>query len=131
VLNDPSKDIEHKTPNRIFQEKTLYFIVNEKNPKLISDSMIHHFIKNDEFIQNEIYNVYNKLRIVFYKRSERTDQMLKQKSSVFLPYCNEDILYEYGWENGKPSDTLYFENGVIKGSENIHLNTLDSIKKNK
>lgn len=129
VLNDLSKDVDHKPPDRKFQEKTLYFIVNKDKFQSSTDSIINNFIRNDEFVQKELFNGYDRLTMIFYKESKVTGEMMKQRSSAYLPYCENDIISEYGWKNGRPSDTLYFENGMIKGAENIQLIPLDSLSK--
>ena len=64
---------------------------------------------------------YARLDIYFYKRSECTEAVMKMKTSRHLDLCEKDILVEYLWKEGAIWDTLHYQNGVIKGSEDIRL----------
>lgn len=88
----------------------------------MNDSVFDNFIKNDKFIQSEVYNGYYRLNVTFYKKSKLTEELLKMRSSKYLDYCENDIVVEYQWLKGEPSKhPMHYKNGVIEGSEKINL----------
>ena len=101
--------------------RDLYYLVNESNPKNIEDSMIWNFIKTDHFIQQEIHQNYFRLNIMFYHQSENTDIVTKHRTSRYLSDCNQDEVSEYEWNQGKFNIVWHFDNGIMRGSENIIL----------
>ena len=101
--------------------RNLFYLVDESNPKNIKDSMIWNFINSDHFIQQEIHKNYFRLNIVFYHQSENTDIVVQHRSPRYLPDCNEDQFSEYEWDQGKLDDVMHFDNGVLRGAENIIL----------
>ena len=58
---------------------------------------------------------------MFYKKSRCTTATLKLRSSRAIEYCQDDIIVEYNWSEGKPTGQFYYENGKLKGSEKIQL----------
>ena len=120
-LNDVRNEKEKANPQKIVQEKDLNFVIDETDTKCLSDSMIRNFIKNDEFIQREIQNGYYRLDITFYKKSGYTDALIKKKSSRYIDYCENDIVFEYQWVEGKFYGVYYYDKGIIKGTEQIKL----------
>ena len=128
-LNDvPSKwDKEHS--DKILQDKWDHFLIDNRSVACLSPLILGDFIKKDEFAQREIHNGYYRLSFTFYKKSSRTDALLKGRSSRYLDFCSDDIYVEYEWTEGKPTDTLYYQNGVIKGAEKIQIEEVpDSLK---
>ena|SRR5258705_12655722 len=117
-LNETNQDASLDKKTRL---KSIYFLVNENNSTCWSDKNLGDFIKNDKFIQQEIQKNYDRLRLTFYKKSSCTEEVLKNKFSRNLDYCQDDIIVEFGWDKGKLLDTFYYEKGVIKGTENIIL----------
>jgi hypothetical protein len=99
----------------------IHFLINESSKSCYGEPVINKFIDTSRFIQQQIKNGYYDLRVTFYHKSENTDAMLKLRTNKALTLCNDDIISEYGWREGKPSDTLFYEHGQIKGSEKIKL----------
>jgi hypothetical protein len=106
------------------QLRSIYFLIDESDPKCIKDSMMTNFIKTDQFIQNEISAKYAGLTINFYRKSKETDFLVKNKSSRDLPYCNKDIVAEFQWTNGIYSLVNHYTNGLIDGIDNTELEDL-------
>lgn len=111
-------DTSHKRPK---SDMAAYFIINQDNLKCIDYNGIERFIQTDTFVQNQIKKDYARLSLLFYLSSKNTDLLIEKRSSKFLSFANDDIVIEYLWSDGKPHDTLYYENGEIKGAEKIKL----------
>jgi len=119
-------DSTHKNP---INDMSMYFLVNRTELKNIDFGLIEKFISTDSFIQNKIQR-FSEVSITVYKESKNTKYLIKSKSSKYLSLCNDDIVVEYLWADGKPSDTLYYENGQINGSEKIRLLNIRDTTKN-
>jgi hypothetical protein len=59
-----------------------------------------------------------------YKKSVDTEILMKERSSKFLDFCNDDIVVEYHWIEGRLREPFYYHDGLIEGAEDIQL--LDS-----
>jgi hypothetical protein len=99
----------------------VYFLIDKRDPEKIKIKDIETFIKNNSFLQNEIQKSYYKLTAIFFHKSKNTDDLLKFQSQKALTLCSNDVFVEYSWLNGKPSDTLYYKNGIIEGADKIEL----------
>lgn len=102
-------------------EKSLSYLFENANSKDNSDSTLEKYIKNNEFIRREIRNGYYRLNIIFYKKTSRTEALLKTRSSEYLDYCGEDIIAEYEWIKGKFAGINKYKEGVMEGTEDIQL----------
>lgn len=109
-------DTAHLNP---FKDKTLYYLVNEKEVKCLDDPFYLGYLEKDSSCQRAIGNKYHSLSVFFYKRSENTDQLIKTKLTKYLSFCNEDIIAEYAWTYGMQRDIFHYHNGKIEGSEKI------------
>lgn len=107
----------------------LFFLVNETNPKCYAPAAIHRFIDTNQFIKGEIAKHYHELRIHFYHRGDGTNALIKSRSTKELTLFDKDIISEYVWRDGQPRDTLSYENGQVKGAENIQLEDVRKEKK--
>lgn len=103
------------------RSRQLFFLINESTPKCYSETVIDGFIDSSKLVQQEIARRYYELRIMFYHRSANTDAMLKFRTDKALTLCNDDIISEYVWRNGQASDTLFYDHGRIRGSEDIKI----------
>jgi hypothetical protein len=111
-------DTEHKKP---LNDMAAYFVINQSKLKCIDFKNLEEFISTDTFIQKQIRKNYAEMSLYFYRKSKATDLLIENKSRKFLTLSNNALVAEYLWSNGKPYDTLYYENGKIKGSEKIKL----------
>lgn len=102
-------------------EKSLSFLVENANSKDNIDSALEKYIQNDEFVRREIRNGYYRLNITFYKKTSRTEALLKARSSNYLDFCGEDIIAEYEWIKGKFVWINKYKEGVMQGTEDIQL----------
>jgi len=109
---------------KTLQLKSLNYIVDATHSACWADSILLPFVKTDSFIQEEMNKKYYHLTITFYKRSSDTKILMKEHSSRLLNLCNDDIVVEYQWIEGKLLEPLYYHNGVIEGAKDIQL--LDS-----
>jgi hypothetical protein len=126
-LNDVSNDWD-RAHGKLSQEKSLHYFIAAASPASWRDSILLSFIRSDDFIQNEIKKKYYRLTITFYKKSKDTDALMKTRSSEFLDYCQNDIVVQYEWIEGKIlAHPLNIQDGIIKGAEDIKL--VYSIKK--
>ncbi|HEV2479693.1 MAG TPA: hypothetical protein VGS79_08505 [Puia sp.] len=107
----------------------VFFLVNESNPKYYADSVIDRFIDTNRFIREEIAKRYHELTVHFYHRGDYTAGLLEDRSIKALILSDKDIISEYVWRDGRPSDTLYYENGQIKDGQNIQLEDMRKKKK--
>jgi hypothetical protein len=99
----------------------IYFLIAEQDPKQINIKDVENFIKNDSFVQNQIHKNYYRLTAIFLHKSKYTDDLLKFRSQKALTLCDNNIFLEHLWLNGEPSDTLYYKNAIIEGTEKINL----------
>lgn len=106
----------------------LFFLVNETNPKYYADSVIERFIDTSQLIKEASEKHYDELRLLFYHRSSNTDELLKTKSTKYLPYCDNDMISEYAWRQGRPETTLFYDHGRPRG-EKIKLEDMRFKKK--
>ncbi len=111
-------------PEKIYLDKSIYFIFREQGDDISQIKKINNYLNNDEFVQREINNGYYRLRIAFYKSSDMLTEMLEKRSSKYLQYCEDYLLVEYYWNQGKASDTLHYIQGRLKGSHKIILNNV-------
>ena len=101
--------------------RSINYLVDESDLKCIPDSSMVNFIKKDSLIQNEISAKYAILTISFYHKSNDTDYLLKTQSAKNLLYCNNDLVADFEWRDGKYSLAHHYTNGVINGMENVDL----------
>lgn len=101
-----------------FQALCLTYLVNEKNTAAITDSMLSRFIQADPYICQAIAHNYPDLSIMFYKASPNTKLLANKHLTRYLSACNDDILVEFIWSNGKPSGIRHYKNGHIDNSHN-------------
>jgi hypothetical protein len=120
-IMDTVYNIYDSTHLKPFLDKSLYFLVEEKNVGCLDDSFYIKKIYSDPFCREQIENKYSSLSIVWYKKSENTDQLVKQKRSKYLSYCNDDIIVEFIWKFGVLEEKFHYQEGRIIGSKNIFV----------
>lgn len=120
-MNYAVGDTAHLYP---FKEVSLYFFVDATQASDISDTLLLGYMAKDSFIQRQISSQPSRLSITFYKKSTQTLSLMEKKVSKDLSLCNDDIVVEYNWDDGKPAETHYYKNGKIIGSDEIKLKTL-------
>jgi len=118
IDNYRSMDTLHKDT---LKNMYAYYLINKTKIQSVNFQEIESFLNTDSFIQNEINKKYAELSLTFYLESDNTRALVKSDSTKYLSFCNDDIVVEYVWSYGSPSDTLHYDNGVIKGSEEIIL----------
>jgi hypothetical protein len=104
-----------------FDTRYIYFVIDERNIDCINYEQLGDYLRNDTMIQKQIAEKYAELGTVFFKKSINTDNLTKYKSKKMLGLCNDDKVVEFIWTHGVLSDTFYYKNGRIKGSESIQL----------
>lgn len=115
-LNDITMDSDRKVSDKMYLEKTLVYVVNG------DQRLVEKYLQKDEFIQREINNkLYYRIRIIFYKKSKETRELINLRSSRYLDFCNKSIFVEYGWLETKPYDTVVYKDGVAVGAKSLHI----------
>lgn len=104
-----------------FDTKYIYFLIDETNIDCINYKQIEEYLKNNSMVQKQIHEKFAMLGTIFFKKSTNTDNLIKYKSKKMLTLCNDDKVVEFFWRQGVLSDTFYYKNGRIKGSENVQL----------
>ena len=98
----------------------LYYLLGQANVNSVDLRQIEQFVSTDSLIQKQ-KNRSGKLSVMFYKTSQNTRNLVRIRTHKQLTLCNNDIIVEYLWEDGKQDNTYYYDEGKIKGSENIKL----------
>ncbi|HEV2479694.1 MAG TPA: hypothetical protein VGS79_08510 [Puia sp.] len=106
----------------------LFFLVNETNPKYYADSVIERFIDTSWVIREAMTKGYHELRVHFYHRGGESDELLKTRDAKVLDYLANEMISEYGWMEGRPEGTIFYDHGRVRG-EDIQLEDMRKKKK--
>ena len=118
---DTVYNIMDSTHLKPLKDEAIYFLVDQKNVTCLNDEFFINYLRHDSFSQKEIENKYPSLNVIFYKKSENTDHLVKTRLAKYLPFCNDDIIAEYEWKYGIPSSVFHYENGAIKDAQNMPI----------
>lgn len=116
-LNSPPGD----STKPVIQEKSIHYFVDANDAAGLTDSLFSGFIKRDSLIRKEVDHGYYRLNVSFYGKSPQTEALMRTRSDKNLDYCQNDLLREYQWVEGKYKGYYLFKGGVIQGTEGIQL----------
>jgi hypothetical protein len=119
AYNDIGDRYKKSLPDSSQKDVTLFYLVNESGN--VPVPMLEHFMDTDRFVQQQIQRRYYSLRISFYRKSSSTEEMLRRRTYKALTLCDDDLIADYEWDEGRPLDTIFYKNGKMKGPDKIKL----------